>query len=136
MSHYLGDLLGQQGERNYQRFVQNVDGLTETFHQQVEDCATKEVESNNKECIKKLEEGYRVQFSSLIKLFGYESHIQELYRYWQADLRFWYETKKIEIQNQESEYKSIEINKITEIRNNAVEARINPSFMLADSNPR
>ena len=82
ISHFLGDLLGQQRERNYQRFVQNVDGLTETFHQPVEDCATKDLENKDKECIKKLEDEYKVQFSSLIKLFGYESHIQELYQYW------------------------------------------------------
>lgn len=136
ISHFLGDVLGKQGERNYQRFVQNVDGLTETFHQPVEDCATKELENNDIECIKKLEDEYRVQFGSLIKLFGYESHIQELYQYWQADLRFWYEVKKIEIQNQGSESKLIEINKIEEIRNNAVKARNNPSFMLTDSNSR
>ena len=42
----------------------------------------------------KADKEYRIQIGSLIKLFEYESHMQELYQYWQADLQFWYDTKK------------------------------------------
>lgn len=112
-----------------------MNGLTETFHQQVEECAIREVEKQDKDCVNKLEEEYRNQFGSLIKLFGYESHVQELYQYWQADLKFWYEAKKIKIQNNENESEN-ELSKILEVRNKAVKARLEPSFLLVDPNQK
>ena len=93
----LDKLLDDQQERNYNRFVQNVDGLTNTFRQPVVDCAQKAVELEDYDCIVAGDEEYRIHFGSLIKLFGYEPYIQELYQYWQADLQYWYESKKIQL---------------------------------------
>lgn len=77
----LSGVIGDQQERNYSRFVQNVDGLTNTFRGPTEECAVKEFEQKDHNCIVAVDEEYRAQFSSLIKLFGYNSHIQELYLY-------------------------------------------------------
>ena len=122
-------VIGGQDERNYNRFVQNVDGLTNTFRQQVEECAQKAVEIRNNDCIKSVDEEYRTQFGSLIKLFGYESHIQEIYQYWQADLEFWYEAKKIQLEySQNPEVIELEIKRLSDIRDKAVQARLLAEF--------
>ena len=122
-------IIGGQDERNYNRFVQNVDGLTNTFRQQTEDCAQKAVEIRNHDCIKEVDEEYRIQFGSLIKLFGYESHIQELYQYWQADLEFWYETKKTQLEySQNPDVMELEIKRLSDIRDKSVQARLQAEF--------
>ena len=118
-----------QSERNYSRFVQNVDGLTNTFRISVEDCAIKEIEIQDRECIKMVEDDYRNQFFSLVKLFGYELYFEELYGYWQADLRYWYDLKKIQIQNIGTEIREDEIKKISEIRTKAVKEKFQPIFL-------
>ena len=118
-----------QDQRNYNRFVQNVDGLTITFRQQVEECAQKKITLKDDECLKEVEEEYRVQFGSLIKLFGYQSSIQELYQYWQADLQYWYDAKKIQLEYAHNpEIIESEINRLSEIRENAVQARLQAEF--------
>ena len=72
---------------------------------------------------------YRTQFGSLIKLFGYESHIQEIYQYWQADLEFWYEAKKIQLEySQNPEVIELEIKRLSDIRDKAVQARLQAEF--------
>jgi hypothetical protein len=132
---YLGDVIGDQSERNYDRFVQNVEGLTNTFRPSVEECAIKAVKEQDEECMILVDEEYRIQFGSLIKLFGYEEHIQELYQYWQADLQYWYDVKKIELENVEiPDVAESEIKRISEIRDQAVQARLQPEFaILVDS---
>jgi len=127
---YLGEIIGDQRERNYYRFVQNADGLTNTFREPVEDCAIKKVKQQDEGCIKKIDEEYRIQFGSLIKLFGYEAHIKELYPYWKIDLQYWYEAKKIELKNLETlEVVELKIKQISDIRNQAVNDRLQPKFV-------
>lgn len=133
---YLGGVIEDQNERNYDRFVQNVNGLTNTFRAPVEECAIKAVIEQDEECMILVDEEYRMQFGSLIKLFGYEEYIQELYQYWQADLQYWYDVKKIELEDVEiSDVAESEIKRISEIRDQAVQARLQPEFAtLVDSN--
>jgi len=61
MSFFEGVIVSQS-ERNYSRFVQNMDGLTNTFRMSIEDCAIKEMEQQDVECIKMVEDEYRNQF--------------------------------------------------------------------------
>ena len=125
----LGDILENQQERNYNRFVSNVDGLTNTFRHQVEECAQKQVESNDDDCIKSVIAEYQVQFGTLIKLFGYEVYLEKLYRYWQADLQYWYDLKKIELQYSDNpKLLESEIKRISEIREKSVNARLQPEL--------
>ncbi|MDH3676939.1 MAG: hypothetical protein OEQ12_01400, partial [Nitrosopumilus sp.] len=58
----LGDIIGDQNERNYSRFVQNVDALTNTFREPVEECAKKTIEGQDNDCIIAVDEEYRIQF--------------------------------------------------------------------------
>lgn len=130
----LGELIDTQKERNYKRFVQNADGLTNTFRGQVEECS-KIVTKNDNECFTSVDKEYRSQFGSLIKLFGYESHMQELYQYWQADLQFWYDAKKIKTNYSNPDFIEAELEKISEIRQKAVQERLSPKFVqIVDSN--
>lgn len=134
VENLLGELIDSQRERNYNRFVQNADGLTNTFREQIEECSFKE-DPNDNECFMKADKEYRIQFGSLIKLFGYESHMQELYQYWQADLQFWYDAKKIEKIYSNSDLLDSELEKIFEIRQKAVQERLNPKFVqVVESN--
>lgn len=127
---YLGEVIGDQRERNYHRFIQNADGLTNTFRVPVEDCAIKKVKQQDEDCIKNVDEEYRIQFGSLIKIFGYEAHIQELYLYWKVDLQYWYDVKKIELKNLETpEVVELKIKQISDIRNQAVHDRLQPKFV-------
>ena len=133
----LSGVIGDQQERNYSRFVQNVDGLTNTFRVPVEECAVKEFEQNDHNCIVVVDEEYRVQFGSLIKLFGYESHIQELYLYWQADLQFWYDSKKAELEYFENPNQlDIELKKISDVREKSVIARMQSDFATSVESKR
>ena len=135
MASPLGELIDSQKERNYDRFVQNADGLTNTFRGQVEECFEIAVAQNNNECFTRVDKEYRIQFGSLIKLFGYESHMQELYEYWQADLQFWYDAKKIKTNYSNPDFIESELEKISEIRQKAVQERLNPKFVqIEESN--
>lgn len=125
----LGGVIGDQQERNHNRFVQNVDGLTNTFREPIENCAIMAVEQNDNDCIMAVDEEYRVQFGSLIKLFGYESHIQELYIYWQADLQYWYDSKKAKLEHSEDpDLLEEELKRISKTRESSVIARTQPDF--------
>ena len=129
VANSLGELIDSQKERNYSRFVQNADGLTNTFRRQVEECSEMAIVQNDNECFTRVDNEYRIQFGSLIKLFGYESHIQELYEYWQADLQFWYDAKKIKTNYSNPDFIESELEKISEIRQKAVQERLNPKFV-------
>lgn len=125
----LSDIIENQQERNYNRFVSNVEGLTNTFRQPVEDCAQKEIDLQDKKCIEMVTSEYQIQFGTLIKLFGYESHIEDLYKFWHADLQFWHDSKKIQLQYSENQnLLEIELKKISEIREKAIHERLNPEF--------
>lgn len=124
----LGELIDSQKKRNYDRFVQNADGLTNTFREQVEGCSKIETKNDN-ECFTSVDKEYRIQFGSLIKLFGYESHMQELYQYWQADLQFWYDAKKIKENYSNQDFVEAELEKISEIRQKALQERLSPKFV-------
>lgn len=124
----LEDIIGDQQERNYKRFVTNVDGLTNTFRQPVEECVAN-MEFENNVCIKETIAEYQIQFSTLIKLFGYENYIDELYQYWEADLRYWHEVKKLETELAENpELQNQEIQRLEKIRQDNINARLDASF--------
>ena len=124
----LEDVLAGQQERNYNRFVSNVEGLTNTYRQPIEQCAQAEPSLQDR-CVSGVISEFQIQFGTLIKLFGYESHIEDLYRYWKADLDFWYKLKQLEIQySDDPELLSSEIEKITKARQELVNARLNPEF--------
>jgi hypothetical protein len=123
----LGEVLENQQERNYNRFVTNVDGLTNTFRQPVEECV-QQTEFTENDCIKKTVKEYQIQFGTLIKLFGYEQHIEELYKYWEADLRYWYEMKKLKDFEQNSELSSQGIQSLEEYRQKNINARLDSGF--------
>ena len=121
----LSDVIESQQERNYNRFVSNVDGLTNTFRPLVEECAQKEIELQDRECIKVVTSEYQIQFGTLIKLFGYESHIKELYKFWYADLQFWYDSKKAQLLYFEDQGRlELEIKRFSEIREKAIKERL------------
>ncbi len=124
----LEGVIGNQQERNYARFVQNVDGLTNTFRGSVEECAIIDLENQNKECLTQVDQEYRIQFGSLIKLFGYESYLQELYQYWQADLQYWYDAKKIHAEYSDEDLVKSELEEISKIRQKAQYERLSPEF--------
>ena len=125
----LGVVIENQQERNYQRFVTNLDGLTNTFRQPVEDCAQKIDKIQQKQCLEGVIEEFQIQFGTLIKLFGYEPHIEELYYLWKADLDFWFDSKNVELQYANNpQLKQSELEKLSKIRNDAVDSRLQPSF--------
>ncbi len=108
--------------------MQNVDGLTNTFRGSVEECAIIDLENQNKECLTQVDQEYRIQFGSLIKLFGYESYLQELYQYWQADLQYWYDAKKIHAEYSDEDLVKSELEEISKIRQKAQYERLSPEF--------
>lgn len=125
----VGVFIDDQSQRNYNRFVQNVDALTNTFRAPIEECAVKAIEQQDEECIKKIDEEYRIQFGSLIKLFGYDEYVQELYPYWKVDLQFWYDSKKIELENLLTpEIAELKIKQKSEIREQTVQDRLQFEF--------
>ena len=124
----LEGIIENQRERNYARFVKNVDGLTNTFRGPVEECAIISVEKDDDECLNRVFEEYRNQFGSLIKLFGYESHMLELYQYWQFDLEYWYNAKKIQMQYTDTELIQSKLEEILRIQQKAKQERLDPDF--------
>jgi len=70
-----------------------------------------------------------INFFSIVKVFGYESYFEELYEYWKADLRYWHDLKKIQIQNLETEVAAVEIKNVSEVRNKAVKEKFQPTFL-------
>ncbi|NIM25265.1 MAG: hypothetical protein GTN35_02015 [Nitrososphaeria archaeon] len=124
----LGGLIENQQERNYQRFVSNVDGLTNTFRQSVEACAELD-QIQQKQCMEEVIEEFQIQFGTLIKLFGYEPHIEELYYLWKADLDFWFDSTKVQLQySNNPEFIQSEIQRLSDIRQKAIDSRLKPSF--------
>lgn len=125
----LGGLIENQQERNYQRFVTNVDGLTNTFRQPVEDCAQKIDKIQQKQCMEGVIEEYQMQFGTLIKLFGYESDIEELYYLWKADLDFWFDSKNVELQYpDDTQFVQSEMQRMSDIRQKAIDSRTEPEL--------
>ena len=129
ITNSLGGVIENQQERNYQRFVTNVDGLTNTFRQPVEVCAQEIDKIQQKQCLEGVIEEFQIQFGTLIKLFGYEPHIEELYYLWKADLDFWFDSKNVELQySDDTEFMQSEIQRLSEIRQKAIDSRLEPSF--------
>ena len=117
-----------QYERNYNRFVQNADGLTKTFRSQVEECVDEQIDLKEN-CMKKINEEFAVQFGSIVKLFGYDEFIQELYQLWQADLQYWHDSKKVQLQfSNRPEILELELDRISKIRKDSVQTRLQPEF--------
>ena len=115
LTNSLSGLIENQQERNYQRFVTNVDGLTNTFRQPIEQCAQEETSLQEK-CISTVLAEFQIQFGTLIKLFGYEPHIEELYYLWKADLDFWFDSKNVELQYSDNpQLVQSELEKLVEI---------------------
>ena len=129
VTNSLGEVIENQQERNYQRFVSNMDGLTNTFREPIEGCVQKEMQFQDNVCVKGVIEEYQIQFGTLIKLFGYESNIEELYKYWLADLEFWYDSKKIEQQYfDQPDLLNSELERLSNINEEAVKARTDSEF--------
>ena len=129
LTNPLEGVIVNQEERNYERFVTNADGVTNTFRQPVEDCAQKNDQRQEEKCMDDVIGEYQIQFGSLIKLFGYESSTEQLYQYWKADLDFWFDSKKAELQYLESpELLQQELQRLSDIRDQSVQERLQLDF--------
>ena len=63
----LGGMIESQQERNYQRFVTNVDGLTKTFRQPIEQCAQEEP-SLQDQCKSSVMEEFQILVSIIVQI--------------------------------------------------------------------